>query len=159
MEKNKNKHSVLKIIQDCPRLKKKADDRKRRKGGNRKRTRNTSNINTNITQASIAGFHTSHTNDNSIPVQVQMIHMGRQIVVNAVSTNNYVSVNGLIIPKQLSIQYDDGSRIPSMGISKITTRNFYVSSNNFTRHDSKIGYNSSIEINSHADTHCFDKKF
>ena len=46
-----------------------------------------------------------------------------------------------------------------MGISKITTRNRHVSSNNPTKHDGEIGYNSTIDIDSHADTHCFGNNF
>ena len=46
-----------------------------------------------------------------------------------------------------------------MGITKITTRNRHVSSNNPTKHDSEIGYNSTIDINRHDDTHCFGKNF
>ena len=57
------------------------------------------------------------------------------------------------------IQYDDGGRISSIGISKITTRNRRVSSNNSTNHDGEIGYNSTIEINSHNDTRYFGNNF
>ena len=46
-----------------------------------------------------------------------------------------------------------------MGITKITTRNRHVSSNNPTKHDGEIGYNSTIDINRHDDTHCFGKNF
>ena len=44
-------------------------------------------------------------------------------------------------------------RTSSMGISKITTRNRHYSSNNFTNHDDKTGYNSTIEIDIHSGTH------
>ena len=40
-----------------------------------------------------------------------------------------------------------------MVISKIATRNHNVSSNNYTNHDSEIGYNSTIDVDSHADAH------
>ena len=46
-----------------------------------------------------------------------------------------------------------------MGISKITTINRHVSSNNFTKHDDEIGYNSTIDIDSHASTHYFVRTF
>ena len=46
-----------------------------------------------------------------------------------------------------------------MVISKITTRNRHVYSNNPTKHDGEIGYNSIIEIDSHSHTHCFGKNF
>ena len=46
-----------------------------------------------------------------------------------------------------------------MGISKITTKNNHVSSNNTTTHDGKIGYNSAIAINNHVNTHCFVNTF
>ena len=57
------------------------------------------------------------------------------------------------------IQYDDGGRISSIVISKITTRNRRVSSNNSTNHDGEIGYNSTIEIGSHNDTRYFGDNF
>ena len=57
------------------------------------------------------------------------------------------------------IQYDDGGRISSIVISKITTRNRRVSSNNSTNHDGEIGYNSTIEIGSHNDTRYFGHNF
>ena len=46
-----------------------------------------------------------------------------------------------------------------MGISKIATRNRNVSLENPTKHDCEIGYNGNIEIDSHTDTHWFDKHF
>ena len=51
-------------------------------------------MNTDITQADIAEFHTSQPDDNSISAQVQMSRMGMKIGVNAVTTNNDVSVTG-----------------------------------------------------------------
>ena len=36
-------------------------------------------MNTEITQADISELHTSQTDDNRIPTQVQMTHMGREI--------------------------------------------------------------------------------
>ena len=57
-------------------------------------TRNTSNINTDITQEDIAEFYTYQPNDNSISSQVQNSHMGMKIGVNAVTTKNYVSATG-----------------------------------------------------------------
>ena len=42
---------------------------------------------------------------------------------------------------------------------KNTTRNRHVSSNNPTKNDGKIGYNSTIDINRHDDTHCFCNNF
>ena len=80
------------MIQDCPINKKKEEDCKRRKGGNTNGTRINSNMNTDITQAAIVAFHTSQTNDNSIPSRVQMARMGRKRGVNVFATNNYVSV-------------------------------------------------------------------
>ena len=53
-----------------------------RKGGTRNVTSNTSNMNTEITQAAISSFYTSQTNDNIIPAQVKMSYMGRQRGVN-----------------------------------------------------------------------------
>ena len=44
-----------------------------------------------------------------------------------------------------------------MDISKITTRNPHISSNNSTKHDGGIGYDITIDINSHTNTHCFGK--
>ena len=87
-----NNTGVLKMIQDCPRCKKREEDRKRRKVGNRDGTINTPNINTDITQSAIVAFHASQSVDNIIPGQVQIPHMGRKIGVNALSTNNDVSV-------------------------------------------------------------------
>ena len=46
-----------------------------------------------------------------------------------------------------------------MGISEITTRNRNFSSNDFTKHDDEIAYNSTIEIDCHSDTHFFGKNF
>ena len=46
-----------------------------------------------------------------------------------------------------------------MGISKINTINCHVYSNHSINYDGGIGYNSTIEIDSHANTHCFGKKF
>ena len=46
-----------------------------------------------------------------------------------------------------------------MVTSRITTRNRHVYSNNSTKHDGEIGYNSTIEINTHVNTHCFGKNF
>ena len=48
-------------------------------------------MNTNITQAAIAELKTSQTDDNSIPTQVQITHVVRQIVVNEAAINNHVS--------------------------------------------------------------------
>ena len=129
------------------------------KGGNSNRAYNTLNMNTKIPQEVIAAFHNSHPNDNIIPTQFQMPRMGRQIIVNVISTYKDVSVTGSGISKYFSIQYDEDDRISSIGISKITNRNLHVSSNNSTNHDSEIGYNSTIEIDIHAYTHCFGKKF
>ena len=95
MEKNQNNPGVLKMIQECPRRKKKAEDRKRRKGANSNVTCNTSSMNTDITQEAIVAFHTSHPQENNITAQVQMTRIKRQRGVNAVSTNNYVSVTTL----------------------------------------------------------------
>ena len=44
------------------------------------------------------------------------------------------------------------------GNMKITTRNRDVSSNNPTNRYGEIVYNSNIDINSHADNHCFGKE-
>ena len=46
-----------------------------------------------------------------------------------------------------------------MGIPKIMTVNFHVSSNNSTKHDGKIGYNSTMNIDSHDDTNYFGNKY
>ena len=46
-----------------------------------------------------------------------------------------------------------------MGISKITTGNFHVYSNNHANQDSEIDYNSTIEIDSRSYPHCFYKNF
>ena len=108
-----NNPGVLKIIHYCPKRNNKADNCTRREGGNRNITRNTLNINTKITQAAIAVFHTSHTNDNIITVQVQMPHIVRQIVVNAFVTNNYVSVTGSGSSKRFSVQYKNHHQKPS----------------------------------------------
>ena len=135
MEKNHNNPGVLKMIQDCPRRKKKAEDRKRRKGANSNVTRNTSSMNTDITQEAITAFHTSKPDKNSITTQVQMPRMGRQRGVNAVATKNGVSVTGLVISKLFSMQYDDSCSISIIGVSKFTTINLYVYSNNYTKHD------------------------
>ena len=62
-----NNHVVLKMNQDFPRRKNKVEGHKRMKYGNRNGTRNTSNINTDITQAAIIALHTSQPVDNSIP--------------------------------------------------------------------------------------------
>ena len=78
--------------------------------------------------------------------------MGRQVGVNAVSVNNDVSVTGSGTPKRFSIQYEKSGRILGMGISKISTRNHHFSSNNSTKHDGAVVYNSTIEIDSHSDT-------
>lgn len=88
-----------------------------------------------------------------------MTHMGSQRGGIAISTNNYSSVTGSGGSKRLSIQYDKNGRIYSMVISKITTVNYHVYSNYSTKHDDEIGYNSNIEINSHADTHFFGNNF
>ena len=122
-------------------------------------TRNTSNINTDITQEDIAEFYTYQPNDNSISSQVQNSHMGMKIGVNTVTTKNDISVTGQKSSKRFAIKYDNDDRISGIGISKITTRNRHVSSNNSTKHDGKIVYNSTIDINSHVDTHCFGNNF
>ena len=57
-------------------------------------TRYTSNMNTEITEAPIPALYSPQTDDNSISAQVQMPHMGRQILVNSGYTNNDVSVKG-----------------------------------------------------------------
>ena len=88
-----------------------------------------------------------------------MPHMARQRGVNTVTTKNYFPVTGSGIKKQFSIQYDDYGRISSIVISKITTRNRHASSNNSTKHDGEIGYNSTIDINSHTDTIFFVNNF
>mmetsp|Transcript_15996 Transcript_15996/g.23840 ORF Transcript_15996/g.23840 Transcript_15996/m.23840 type:complete len:787 (+) Transcript_15996:5053-7413(+) len=153
---------ILRMINDCPKRKKKAEDRKRRKGEGNGGGRNTSSVNAGITQAVIAALQTAQGSDssNSIPTQVQMPRMGRQRGVNAVNTTgNDASVAGSATSRQFSIEYDDDGRISSMGISKITTGNRHVSSNNFARTEPDIGYNSTIEIDSHADTHCFGRNF
>ena len=120
-------------------------------------------MNAGITQAVIAALQTAQGSDssNGIPAQVQMPRMGRQRGVNAVNaTGNDASVAGSATSRQFSIEYDDDGRISSMGISKITTGNRHVSSSNFARTEpADIGYNSTIEIDSHADTHCFGRNF
>ena len=102
---------VLKIIQHCQKLRKKAWDRKRKKVGYRNKNQNTSDMNTYTTQATITSFHTSQPDDNIITVQVKMLHMGSQIVVNSVATNNHVSVIGLGSSKRFYIHYDYNSII------------------------------------------------
>ena len=94
MEKNHNNPGILKLIQYCPRRKNKEEYCKRSKIRNMNVTPNTSNINTDITKADIAEFHTYQTDDNRISAQVQMSCMGIKIGVNAVTTNNDVSVTG-----------------------------------------------------------------
>ena len=81
------------------------------------------------------------------------------MLVNKVTTNNYESVTGLIISKRFSIQYDNYKRISTIRISKITTRNRHISLNNSTNNYDEIGYNSTIDINSHADTHFLGENF
>ena len=154
-----NNPGVLKLIQGFPRHKKKSDYHNRGKFKNRNRTHYTSNTNTDITQTAINYFHTSRPNYNSIPTQVQIPCMGRKIGVNAVVTNNDVLVTHSVHSKRFYIPYDNNDRIPSMLILIVTTRNCNVSSNNPTKHDGEIGYNSTIFINSHADTHYFGKNF
>ena len=145
------------MIQDCPKPKNKEEYLKISNCVNRNGTCNTLNMNIEITQAAIAAFYTSHTNDNSIPVQVKMARIVRQILVNTVATNKDFSVTVLGISKRFYIQYDNNASISIMVISKITTRNRHVSSNNSTKHDSEIGYNSTIEIDSHVDNYfCFN---
>ena len=122
-------------------------------------TYNTSNMYTDITRADITSIHTSQTNDNSITIQVQMPHMVRQIRFNTVATNNDVSVTWLGSSKRFSIQNDNDGSILSLGISKITTRYRRVSSDNPTKHDGEIRYYSTIDIDSHANTHCFGNNF
>ena len=116
-------------------------------------------MNTDITQEDIAAFHTSHPDDNIIPAQVQMPRMVRQIGVNTVATKNDVSVTESGISKQFFIHHYDDGRISGMVISKITTRNRHVSSNNSTNSDGEIGYNSTIEVNSHSNTYFFGKNW
>ena len=94
---------MVKNIQEYLRHNRKKDDHKNRKYGNRNGTRNNSNINTDITQTYISLFHTSQTNGNSIPAQVQISRMGRQRGVNVVANKNDVSVTGFVISKQFSI--------------------------------------------------------
>ena len=88
-----------------------------------------------------------------------MPRMGRQRGVNAVFTNNDVSVTGLGISKRFYIQYDDDGRISRKRILKITARNRHVASKHSTKHDGEIGYNITIVFYSHADTNCFGKNF
>ena len=107
---------VLSMINNCPKRKKKAEDRKRRKGADTG-TRNASSMNAEITQAAIAAFQTTQGDDNGIPTQVQMPRMGRQRGINAVGTSNDASVAGSANSRQFSIQYDDDGRISSIGIS------------------------------------------
>ena len=130
-----------------------------KKGGNSNVTHNTSNMNTDITHEVISELHTSQPDDNSITDQVQMSRIGSKIWVNAVTTNNNVSVIGPRSSKRFYFQYADDGKISSMGTSKTTTRNRHDSSNNSTKYDGEIGYNRTIEINSHADTYFFVKNF
>ena len=116
-------------------------------------------MNSEITQAAIAEFNTSQPGGNIISAHIQIPRMGRQRGVNSFAANNGVSVTGSGSSKRFSIQYDNYGSISIMVISKITNRNHHVSSNNSTKHDGEIGYNSTIDIISHADTHCFGKKF
>ena len=88
-----------------------------------------------------------------------MSRMGMKIRVNAATTNNDVSVTGQGISKRFSIEYCDDDRISSTVISKITIRNRHVSSNNYTKHDGEIGYNSTTDIESHVNTHFFGNNF
>ena len=46
-----------------------------------------------------------------------------------------------------------------MRISKNSNRNHHVSSNNSTNNYGEVGYNITIEIDSHDYTHCFGRKF
>ena len=94
-ENIRNIPGVLKMIQDCPIRKKKAEDHKRRKGKNSNGNHNTSNINIKVMQAAIAESHTYQPNDNRIPVQVQIPSIVIKRGVNSVSTNNDVSVTVL----------------------------------------------------------------
>ena len=101
--KIRNNPGVLKMIQGCSGRNKKAVDHKMRKCGNINGTINTLNMNTEISQTDIAPFHTFHPNENIIPAEVQMPHMGSQRVVHSVATNNDVSGTGLVISKRFSI--------------------------------------------------------
>ena len=116
-------------------------------------------MNNNITQVDITVLQTSQTDYNRIPAQLQMSRIVSQRGFHSVSANNYASVNGLGSLKRFSIHCGDDGRILSMGISKITTRNHHLSSNNPTKHDGEIEYYSTIEINIHSDTHFVDKNF
>ena len=106
------------MILAFPRQNIKAEDHKWSKRRNINVTHNTSNMNTDITQADVAAFHTYHTKNNSIPTQAQIPCMRRQIGGNPVSANNDVSVNGSGSSKRFSIQYDKNGRILSILISK-----------------------------------------
>ena len=85
--------------------------------------------------------------------------MARQRGVNTVTTKNYFPVTGSGIKKQFSIQYDDYGRISSLEISKITTRIRNVSSDNSTKNDDEIRYNSTVDMDSHAGNYFFGKNF
>ena len=58
LRKIRENHGVKKMIQECPRLKKKTQDHKRSKGGNSNGTHNNLNMNKKITQEDIPAFHT-----------------------------------------------------------------------------------------------------
>ena len=88
----RNSPGVLKMIQDCPICNKNSDDCNRTKGRNRNVTQNTSNINTDITQAAIVELNISQLVDKRITAQVQMPRIGNKRGVNAFSADNYVSV-------------------------------------------------------------------
>ena len=81
--------------------------------------------------------------------------MGRQRVVNSVFASNDAWFNGSGISTRFYIQYENDGKISRIGSSKITTRNFDVSSNISTKHDNEIDYNSTTVINSHANTNFF----
>ena len=82
MEKKQKNPGVLKMIQDCPKYKKKAQDINMRKGLNRNVTHNNPNKNYNIKQVAITEFHSYQPDDNIIPAQVQIPRMVRQVGVN-----------------------------------------------------------------------------
>ena len=153
---------VLRSIQECPRRKKKIEERKRKKtsgggGGNR----NSSSTNVDIIQAAISALQSAPTSDsvNNVPAQVQMPRMGRQRGIHAMSVSGDSSTSGSAGSRQVSIQYDNDGRVSNMEISGVCTDNRHVSSNSSARHDGEVGYNSTIEIDSHADTHCFGRNF
>ena len=73
-----NNPGVLKMTQYCSRRKDKAEYLKRRKGGKWNGNLNDSNMDTEISHTDITALHTSQTDDNSIPSQVQMLRMGRK---------------------------------------------------------------------------------